>query len=87
MTLQMYQDALKAHWKSPLYSTPVGVIYRNMAHAYISLELYEEALEAYQQCRKLVPALHPRLTQHRRFEPHNQFCIERVAELQQYLQQ
>lgn len=65
----VYKEALAMHQKHPLYSTDVGVIYRNLAQSYIRLEQNALALEQYQKCLKI--------------QPNNQHCTEWVAYLQQ----
>eukprot|EP00041_Stephanoeca_diplocostata_P023952 m.598147 g.598147 ORF g.598147 m.598147 type:complete len:1012 (+) comp22420_c0_seq1:242-3277(+) len=65
----VYNDALAMHRKHPLYSTDVGVIYRNLAQSYIRLDNHRLALEQYKKCLKI--------------QPHNQHCIEWVAYLTQ----
>lgn len=45
---QTYKEGLRQHYKLPLYSTDVGLIYRNMAAAYMDMGRNHDAIEAYQ---------------------------------------
>ena len=80
---QQYRLALDAHWKKPLYSTNVGLIYRNIGSAYLQLQDGPGALRAYQDCLKYAaPRWHTLMTDHRH-EPGHEGCKDMVRRIRE----